>query len=104
MVSLLETNAILMHPFVVSEIALGHLPRRAETLFALQKMRMAEVADTAEVLLFIEHNKIFGTGIGYVDAHLLVATMRIPETCLWTRDKRLRAVAERLSLAADMLD
>ena len=51
---------------------------------------------------FIERHALFGTGIGYVDAHLLMSTFLTPEATLWTRDKRLRAVAERLGVAADI--
>jgi predicted nucleic acid-binding protein len=104
MVSLLDAEAILMHPFIMGEIALGHLPRRAETLFDLDKLPKSVVADSAEVLFFIERNEIFGAGIGYVDAHLLVATTLTPDVRLWTRDKKLRTVAERLAISAATLD
>ena len=104
MASLLDAEAVLMHPFIIGEIALGSLPRRAETLSDLGKLPKSVVADTADVLFFIEHNKIFGTGVGYVDAHLLVAATLTPEARLWTRDKRLRAVAESLAISATTLD
>ncbi|HEY0330675.1 MAG TPA: hypothetical protein VGC77_16450 [Rhodopseudomonas sp.] len=48
--------------------------------------------------------KLSGAGIGYVDAHLLAAIVLPPETLLWTRDKRLNAAAQRLSLAANFRD
>ncbi|ABD90322.1 PilT protein-like [Rhodopseudomonas palustris BisB18] len=102
MEALLDANAILMHPFVVGEVALGTLARREDTLSALVEMQMAVVAEPAEVLFFIQRNDIFGSGIGYVDAHLLVATTLTLEARLWTRDKKLRAVAERLSIAAEV--
>jgi predicted nucleic acid-binding protein len=104
MASLLDAEAVLMHPFVMGEIALGNLPRRAETLSDLHKLPKALTADSTEVLHFIERNDIFGTGIGYVDAHLLVATTRTADVRLWTRDKRLRTVAERLAISAAALD
>jgi predicted nucleic acid-binding protein len=104
MASLLDAEAILMHPFIAGEIALGSLPRRAEILSSLAKLPKAVVADTAEVLFFIERNKIFGAGVGYVDAHLLVAATLTPDVRLWTRDKKLRTVAERLAISAVTLD
>jgi predicted nucleic acid-binding protein len=104
MTSLLDAAAVLMHPFIMGEIALGNLPRRAETLVDLDKLPKSVVADSAEVLFFIERNEIFGTGIGYVDAHLLVATKRSSDLRLWTRDKKLRTVAERLAISAAALD
>jgi hypothetical protein len=102
MESLLDANAIVMHPFVIGEIALGHLPLRAETLSALARMQMSIVADPAKVVFFIQRQRIFGTGVGYVDAHLLVAATLTSETRLWGRDKKLRAVAERRSIAAEV--
>ena len=62
----------------------------------------AAVANDIEVLKFIGERKLPGSGIGYIDAHLLAATALTPETTIWTRDKRLRAVARSLSLAADI--
>ncbi len=58
-----------------------------------------EVATDDEVLRFIELQKLFGTGIGYIDAHLLVAVTLTVESKLWTRDKRLEAAAARLGLS-----
>jgi hypothetical protein len=88
----------------MGEIALGNLPRRTETLSNLNKLPKAVTADPADVLYFIERNDIFGTGIGYVDAHLLVATTLTADVRLWTRDKRLRTVAERLAISATTAD
>ena len=48
----------------------------------------------------IDRHGLFGLGIGYVDVHLLAAVRLTPDASLWTRDKRLLAVAEQLSLAA----
>jgi predicted nucleic acid-binding protein len=100
MASLLAAEAILIHPFIVGEIALGSLPRRAEVLRDLNKVPKAIVADHAEVLSFIERHNISGAGIGYVDAHLLVATALSAEARLWTRDRKLQTVAERLAISA----
>jgi predicted nucleic acid-binding protein len=104
MASLLDAEAVLMHPFIMGEIALGNLPRRAETLSDLNKLPKAVTVDSTQVISFIERNNIFGTGIGYVDAHLLVATALTSDLRLWTRDKRLRTVAEKLAISAATLD
>jgi predicted nucleic acid-binding protein len=104
MTSLLDAEAVLMHPFVMGEIALGNLPRRVEALSNLNKLPKSVTVDSTEVLHFIERNDIFGTGIGYVDAHLLVATALTADVRLWTRDKRLRTVTERLAVLAAALD
>jgi hypothetical protein len=53
-------------------------------------------------LHFIELYALFGFGIGYLDAHLLAATRLTSGATLWMRDKRLRAVADRLALTASV--
>ena len=57
------------------------------------------MADHLEVLSLIGNARLFGAGIGYVDAHLLASTMLHDEGRLWTREKRLHAAAERLGIA-----
>lgn len=60
------------------------------------------VATPAHLTMLIEAEKLYGTGIGYIDAHLLASVRLTPGTQLWTRDKRLRAHAERLGVAAEL--
>jgi predicted nucleic acid-binding protein len=98
LVGLLDTNAVMMHPFVVGEIACGSLGKRNLTLELVQQLPMAAVAEFNEVLAYIERLRLHGKGIGYVDVHLL-ASAAIGGIKLWTRDKRLRAVADKLGLA-----
>jgi len=99
----LNRREILIHPYVIGELALGHMGPRAEILTMLQDIPQVATATESEVLHLIESTVLFGTGIGYVDAHLLAAVKLRPGTRLWTRDKRLLAVAARLDLAADLL-
>jgi len=99
--ALLERGEILAHSFVIGELALGALAQRERMLALLHDLPQAPVASAAELLAFIAEHALFRLGIGYVDAHLLAATRLVPGAALWTRDKRLRAAAERLGLAAD---
>jgi predicted nucleic acid-binding protein len=96
----LDRGEVVMHPFVIGELALGYVPDIAEMMVDLRTLPRAIVADTDEVLKFIAHRKLSGSGIGYVDAHLLAAAALAPETFLWTRDKRLHSAARSLTLAA----
>ena len=98
----LDRGDVVMHPFVLGELALGYVPRIAEMIEDLRALPRAVVADTDEVLKFIAHRKMSGSGIGYVDAHLLAAVALASETFLWTRDKRLHTAAQSLSLAAEI--
>jgi hypothetical protein len=41
-------------------------------------------------------------GIGLVDAHLIASIFLHPSTLLWTKDKRLRGIAEELGIAANL--
>ncbi len=96
----LDRGDVVMHPFVVGELLLGHVPRIAEMIDDLCRLPKAIVAGTDEVLEFISRKKLPGSGIGYVDAHLLAAAALTPEAALWTRDKRLLAAARLLALDA----
>jgi predicted nucleic acid-binding protein len=98
LVALLEANAVVMHPFVVGEIACGSLADRALTLELLQHLPMAVVAEADEILAYIEGQSLHGKGIGFVDVHLL-ASAALAGIKLWTRDKRLHTVAQELGCA-----
>jgi hypothetical protein len=96
---LLDAGAILMHPFVIGEIALGHLNPRAAILHMLSQLPALGAVTDTEALDYIERHKLIARGIGYIDVHLLAAVQLTAGTEIWTRDKRLRAIAEGLGLA-----
>ena len=96
----LKQRRDLIHPFTIGEIALGSLRDRALVLYQLQRRPRSVVAADAEVMTMVADHALHGIGIGWVDAHLLAAALLMPETRLWTRDKRLRMAAERLGIAA----
>lgn len=99
LVDALESGRVLMHPFVIGELACGCLANRAEVLDLLAELPAATVATDPETRRFIDLHRLMGRGIGYIDAHLLAATALSGETRLWTRDKRLAAIAADLRLA-----
>lgn len=96
--AVLDADLALVHPLVLGELACGNLARRGEVLALMRDLPALPRADDTEVLYFIERNRLMGLGIGYVDAHLLAATALAPPTRLWTRDKRLRTVADDMDL------
>jgi predicted nucleic acid-binding protein len=100
LMELLEGRQVLAHPFVVGELALGNIKRRAMILDALGNLPRASVASDDEVLGLIEGRSLFGLGIGYVDVHLLASALLSDDASLWTRDRRLNDVAQRLGVAA----
>jgi predicted nucleic acid-binding protein len=95
---LLLHRGVLGHPSVTGELDLGNLHNRYEILGLLRALPPATVAEDAEVSYLIEHERLAGTGIGYVDAQILAATRLTSGATLWSGDKRLKAVARRLGL------
>ena len=95
----LESEMIVGHPFVTGEVALGSLRDRSAVIWRLSRLEQLPVARAENVLALIESQTLFGTGIGYVDAHLMASVRLAAGALLWTRDKRLHAQAERLGIA-----
>lgn len=101
LVKRLDDAEVLMHPFVLGELACGNLQHRDEVLALLQDLPRVTVARDEEVLYFIEQHMLMGRGIGYVDAHLLASAALSDPARLWTRDQRLQSVATGLELAVE---
>ena len=99
---LLEQGQIVIHPFVIAELALGPLRGRAKTLQLLDLLPQAPVAQMNEVRLTIEARRLYNLGIGLVDAHLIASALIHPPTLLWTKDNRLRKAAESLRLHVNL--
>lgn len=97
--TLLRDGHVLGHPWVRGELALGTLADRTRVLALLSNLPQATTATVDDVSGLIEARRLFGRGIGYVDAHLLAATLLTPNARLWTRDRRLEEVAAHLSVA-----
>jgi predicted nucleic acid-binding protein len=96
--ALLEDGQVLVHPFVIGELALGNLRQRTSVLALLQDLPAAVIATDQEVMRFIERNSLAGQGIGYVDAHLLASVRLTAGSSIWTRDTHLAAIATRLGM------
>ncbi|MCU1246917.1 MAG: ribonuclease [Acidobacteria bacterium] len=99
LVAVLENLDVLCHPFVIGELACGQLKTRRETLDLLSDLQASVVATDDEALQLIEHRGLMGKGLGYADVHLLASVMLTEGASLWTRDKRLAAVAADLHVA-----
>ena len=100
--ALLSNDSVLVHSFVIGELALGTLRQPGVVIASLNGLPKAVKADDSEVLQLIQERKLAGLGIGYVDAHLLASALLTENASLWTRDRRLQEIATRLSLAAPM--
>lgn len=100
--SQLGRGNIAMHPFIVAELALGSLRNRDRTLGMLDRLPQVRVAQLSEVRQMIEAHSLYSKGIGLIDAHLVASTLISPPARLWTRDKRLLAVASTLGIDAGL--
>ena len=89
----LEAGRVLMHPFVLGELACGNLKNRSEVLRLLGDLPAAPTATDPEALGLIERRALMGRGVGYIDVHLLASAALAGVGQLWTRDSRLAAVA-----------
>jgi predicted nucleic acid-binding protein len=94
----LNNGLVLMHPFVLGELACGNLKRRTEVLSLMSELPLAAIATEDEALEFIDRRRLMGRGIGYIDVHLLASVVLTATATLWTRDKRLSVVADDLAL------
>jgi len=102
MARLLGRGEIVMHPFVVAEIALGSLRERRKRLEEMDALREVEVAHLGEVRHMIEAHALYAKGIGFTDAHLIASCLLTPGTLLWTYDGDLKNVAKSLGVLADL--
>jgi len=99
---LLYDGEVLVHPLVIGELACGSLPNRAAFLSLLNDMPAASMATHDEVVHFVEHAKLYSRGVGYMDVSLLASARLTPGASIWTRDKRLKQLADELGLGSQI--
>jgi predicted nucleic acid-binding protein len=95
---LLDEGRVSIHPFVIGELACGSLKRRGEVIDLLSALPVVTTATHEEALQFVDDQPLYGTGLGWIDVHLL-ASARLSNESLWSADARLRRAAIRLGLA-----
>ncbi len=102
LVRMLEDGVVLGHPWIVGELALCHLSQRHEVIRLLGNLPQATVATDEEIMTLIDRHRLYGVGIGYVDAQVLAATQLTADAALWTGDRRLAVAASRLGCATNL--
>ena len=98
----LNSGQIVIHPWIIAELALGSLRHRAKTLAMLDLLPQVPVARQNELRLMIEARHLYSLGIGLTDTHLIASVFLNPPTLLWTRDKQLRRVSEGFGIHANL--
>ena len=96
--TLLLDGRVFCHPFVIGELACGMLRNRSAILTMLRDLPAAHLLHHDEVLSFLEMRRLYGRGIGWVDAHLLASSL-LSGCALWTFDEPLRRAALALHVA-----
>jgi predicted nucleic acid-binding protein len=94
---LLDEGEVLAHSWVIGELMLGGLSDTAARL--LDGLPKAAVAPDHELMQSIQSNGLINSGVGLVDAQLVASTLLTTDATLWTRERRLTAVAARLGIA-----
>ena len=100
LVDLLSAHRVACHPFVIGEVACGRLDNRHEVLGLLAALPAAPVLSPEEALAFLEARALDGSGIGWIDVHLLGSAV-LGRHQLWTRDGRLQDAAKRVGVASE---
>jgi predicted nucleic acid-binding protein len=95
LIKIARAGQVIVHPFVVGELAAGNLRPWESSVAALRALPTTTVAREDEFFGFVLERQLMGTGLSFVDIHLLASAAQ--DNCqLWTRDKRLAAKAGEL--------
>jgi|SRR5436190_22352196 predicted nucleic acid-binding protein len=102
LMQLVQASEILMHPFVVGELAMGSLADRKLRLRLWAMMPRLPAVPLEDVLALVEGRHLYSRGIGYADANLLASSLVAEGTSIWTRDRKLRDIAGELGVLAEL--
>jgi hypothetical protein len=94
---LLSEGLVMVHPFILGELACGNLKNRTRALGDLEALPCASSATHEEVMRLVEERKLWRLGIGWVDAHLLASAL-LSDCQFWTLHGRLLGAAAAAGL------
>jgi predicted nucleic acid-binding protein len=95
---LLAGEEVLGHELVYGELLIGDSGGRRKFLTLYERIPQARTLPHPEVVEFIRDRRLYGRGIGWIDAHLLSSAL-VERSYLWTADARLSAIAAELGIA-----
>ena len=98
LIKLLNSDQVCIHTFVIGELACGNFANRSEILALLNALPRIEPALDEEIFNFIEVNRLYGIGLGYIDIHLIASAL-INNVKIWTRDKSLQKAVTTLNIS-----
>jgi predicted nucleic acid-binding protein len=95
---LLNDYEVVTHPYILGELVCGNFRNRTEIFELLSNLPSVTTISMEEYFVFIEKNKLYGLGLGFVDIHLLASTL-IAQCSLYTKDKALLSIADSFGIA-----
>ena len=99
LVALIQDDRTVLHPYVLVELSLGNLSNWKKQVARLQEIPSADPLPTDAIIARVEELDLQGSGLGFVDAHLLAWALAAPGRSLWSRDRRLQERAEAAGVA-----
>jgi len=97
LIDFLHNGEVIVHRFVIGELSCGLMKNRKEIISLLAELPEAVIADHGEVLELIELKKLFGAGIGWIDAHLIASALLTKVNTI-TLNKPLAKAARSLGI------
>jgi len=97
LLQLISDEEAAMHPFIVGELACGSFKDRAGALKTFRALPQAPVADEAEVHHLLETYRLWSTGMGWVDLHVLAAAA-VAGWHLMTADAAMQRAAAKIGI------
>ena len=94
----LDAGVVLVHDFILGELMIGALARARVAMRDVESLPRAPRASHEEVVTLVRTHRLEGSGIGWIDAHLLASAM-LRDARVLTLDKALVRAARRLRIA-----
>jgi predicted nucleic acid-binding protein len=88
LMQVLQAGEVLIHEFIVGELLLGSIKRGGAFMQSLQMLRQLPQVPHIEAVAFVRLHRLEGSGIGWIDAHLLASAAQAGEG-IWTFDASL---------------
>ena len=95
---LLDRDEVAGHEFIYGELLIGDKGGRGALLANYARMDQAPMVPHDDVALFVRERRLYGRGIGWIDAHLLASAL-VGRLRLWTADSPLATVATELGVS-----
>jgi predicted nucleic acid-binding protein len=95
LISLLESDDVVLHPFIIQELYLGRPKGKNFVFERLAKLPLAPLLSDEEFRHFVDSFKISGKGIGIIDTHIL-GSAYFEKTALYTFDKKLNLLSSHI--------